>query len=188
MNLIYEEAIRESKPLPDFTNTDRHQVSITLHGTMQNPDFVRFLEKVGKERWASFSTDDWMLLGYVARGEKVPEAYKPRIESLLDLGVIERAGRGKLMLSHRFYSFIGRKGTYTRKKGLDRETNKNLLLKHIEENAADGSPLQDLMDVLPSMTRGQVRTLLEELRKDQRAHPKGVKRGARWYPGAEAFG
>jgi ATP-dependent DNA helicase RecG len=188
MNLIYEEAIRESKPLPDFTNTDRHQVSITLHGTMQNPDFVRFLEKVGKERWASFSTDDWMLLSYVARGEKVPEAYKPRIESLLDLGVIERAGRGKLMLSHRFYSFIGRKGTYTRKKGLDRETNKNLLLKHIEENAADGSPLQDLMDVLPSMTRGQVRTLLEELRKDQRAHPKGVKRGARWYPGAEAFG
>ena len=92
------------------------------------------------------------------------------------------------MLSHRFYSFIGRKGVYTRKKGLDRETNKNLLLKHIEENAAEGSPLQDLMDVLPSITGGQVRTLLEELRKDQKAHPKGLKRGTSWYPGAETSG
>src|SRR5262249_38321348 len=34
MNMIFEESIRESKPLPDFTNTDRYQVSITLHGTM----------------------------------------------------------------------------------------------------------------------------------------------------------
>ncbi len=72
MNLMFEQAIRESKPLPDFTNTDRHQVSITLHGTMQNPNFIRFLEKIGKERTASFSTDDWMLLGYVAREKRRP--------------------------------------------------------------------------------------------------------------------
>lgn len=188
MNLMFEDAIRESKPLPDFTNTDRHQVSVTLQGTMRNPDFIRFLEKIGNERTENFSTDDWMLLGCVARGEKPPEVYKPRIDHLLELGIIERVGRGKLILSHNYYSFIGRKGAYTRKKGLDRETNKSLLLKHIEENTAEGSPLQDLMDVLPSLSRGQVRTLLEELRRDQKAHPRGQKRGARWYPGAESFG
>ncbi len=183
MNLMFEEAIRESKPLPDFTNTDRYQVAITLHGTMQNPDFIRFLEKVGKERTVNFSTDDWMLLGYVAREEKVPENYRSRIDSLLDLGIIERAGRRKLILSHRFYSFIGRRGAYTRKKGLDRETNKILLLKHIDENAGQGSPLQELMDVLPSQTRNQVQTLLRELKADGRTHPKGTTRASRWYPG-----
>ena len=135
MNLIFQDAIRESKPLPDFTDTDRYQVAITLHGTVQDPNFLRFLEKVGNEQLASFSTEDWMILAYVARGEKVPEPYRLRIDRLLDLGTIERAGRGKLMLSRRFYSFIGKKGAYTRKKGLDRETNKNLLLKHIHENA-----------------------------------------------------
>jgi len=40
------------------------------------------------------------------------------------------------------------KGTYTRKKGLDRETNKALLLKHIKENTKNGSRLKELMQVL----------------------------------------
>ena len=77
MNLIFEEAIRESKPLPDFTNTDRYQVSITLHGTVQDPEFPPIPGKGRNEQLASFSTDDWMILGYVARGEKVPEPYRP---------------------------------------------------------------------------------------------------------------
>lgn len=188
MNLIYEEAIRQSKPLPDFTNTDRYQVSLTLHGTIQNESFLAFLQKVGQEKLASFSTADWMLLGYIAREEKVPDLYKPRAERLLELGVLERAGRGKLMLSRRFYKFIGRRGAYTRKKGLDRETNKNLLLKHIEDNAGDGSPLKDLLDVLPSLTRDQVRTLLRELRSEGKAHPRGTTRTALWYPGPDAPG
>jgi ATP-dependent DNA helicase RecG len=183
MNLIFEQAIRESKPLPEFTNTDRYQVSLTLHGAIQDPNFIRFLEKIGNEQLANFSTADWMILGFVARGEAVPTQYKARIDRLIELGTIERAGRGKLMLSRRFYSFIGKKGAYTRKKGLDRETNKTLLLKHIEAHGADGSPLQDLLDVLPGMTRGQVRTLLADLRKEQKAHHEGDKRGARWFPG-----
>jgi ATP-dependent DNA helicase RecG len=184
MNMIFEESIRASKPLPDFTNTDQYQVSLTLHGTIQDPNFVRFLEKIGKEQLASFSTADWMILGYVARGEKVPDVYRPRIGRLLELGTIERAGRGKLMLSRRYYSFVGKKGAYTRKKGLDRETNKSLLLKHVEENATEGSPLQDLMDVLPSLTRGQVQILLRELRGEGKVHSVGLTRAGKWYPGS----
>jgi len=74
---------------------------------------------------------------------------------------------------------------YRRPEDLTGETNKNLLLKHIEGNQAEGSPLKDLMDVLPFLTRGQVRTLLDELRKDETARPRGLKRGVRWYPGRE---
>ena len=49
MNLIYEDLIKQSKPSPDFARTDQYQVGLTLHGTVQDPAFVRFVEKVGKE-------------------------------------------------------------------------------------------------------------------------------------------
>ena len=37
-------------------------------------------------------------------------------------------------MSRRFHASIGKGGEYTRRKGLDRDTNKALLLKHITEN------------------------------------------------------
>src|SRR5262249_16341770 len=49
MNLIFEESIRQSKPVPDFSRTDQYQVGLTLFGTVENPAFVRFVEKVGRE-------------------------------------------------------------------------------------------------------------------------------------------
>src|SRR5262249_50315890 len=128
MNLIYEEAIRQGKPVPDFARTDTFQVGLTLFGTVQNPAFVRFVEKVGKDTTASFTTHDWLVLDAVARVGKAPKGFQERIPRLLDLGLIERAGR-KLMLSRRYYEFVGQQPEYTRKKGLDREQNLNLLLK-----------------------------------------------------------
>lgn len=59
------------------------------------------------------------------------------------LGVTDR--RPRQVLCRRYYKMTGEKGAYTRKKGLDRETNKALLLKHIEENKDTGSRLSELM-------------------------------------------
>jgi ATP-dependent DNA helicase RecG len=66
---------------------------------------------------------------------------------------------------------------------LDRETNKALLTKHIQRNEGDGSPLRDLRDVLPALSRQQVQRLLAELKQEEKAYTKGKTRGARWYPG-----
>ena len=41
MNLIFEESIHQSKPVPDFARTDQYQVGLTLFGTVQNPAFIR---------------------------------------------------------------------------------------------------------------------------------------------------
>jgi len=79
----------------------------------------------------------------------------------------------------------GEKGTYTRKKGLDRETNKALLLKHIERNKKSGSRLKELMQVLPALSMPQVQTLLRELKSAGTIHKSGKTRGALWYPGSE---
>jgi len=121
----------------------------------------------------------------VHRGKRVPESLKARVQALVDKGIIERFGRGrgvKYILSRKFYQLVNQKGAYTRKKGLDRETNKALLLKHIEENREDGSRLKDLMQVLPALTMSQVQKLIAELKKENRIRKKGATNAAWWYP------
>ena len=180
---MFEECIKESKPVPDFSDTDNYQVSLVLRGDVQDPLFLQFLEKIGREVLASFTTKDFLLLDYLHKEEPVPQEYTDRIPRLVDLGVIVRAGKGKYVLSKRFYALAGKKGVYTRKKGLDRDTNKALLLKHVQDNKTAGSRLQELLQVLPSLTVDQVKTLLREMKKDGRIHVVGRTSAARWFPG-----
>jgi hypothetical protein len=43
------------------------------------------------------------------------------------------------MLTRKYYEFIDRNSVYTRKRGLDRETNMQLLLKHIRDKGIMGA-------------------------------------------------
>jgi ATP-dependent DNA helicase RecG len=184
-DLIYQECIRHSKPLPDFSRTSEHSVWVTLHGEIQDPEFLRFLEEVGRERAAAFTTEDFLVIDFVHREQSVPGYLAPRVHSLLDQGIIERMGRGRgtrHLLSRRFYRFMGKGGAYTRKRGLDRETNKTLLLRHIEGSVATGARFEELQQVLPGLSRNQVQGLLRELRKEGRIRPEGQRRWARWLP------
>ena len=185
MNRMFEECIKESKPKPDFADTDAYQVSVTLRGEIQDVQFLRFMEQVGLERLSSFTTEDFLVLDLIHGEQPVSDSLKSRLPGLVEKGVIEMIGRGRgthYILSRRFYAFIGKKGVYTRKRGLDRETNKTLLLKHIVDHQSEGSQFQDLWQVLPGLTRNQVQSLLRELRLEGRIESKGYAKGARWYP------
>ena len=185
VNLMFEECIKESKRQPDFTGTDAHQVCLTLWGEIQDPRFLRFLEKIGEEKLASFSTQDFLVLDLIHREQAVPLELQPRLPSLLEQGIIERISRGKgrrFILSQAFYTFLGKRGAYTRKRGLDREEKKILLLKHIERNQKNGTRLHELNQVLPSLTMYQVQALLRVLKAENQAHCVGATKAARWYP------
>ena len=189
MNLMYELCIQESKSTPDFTGSDQYQILLNLDGKVQDPRFLQFLEKVGKETLKLFSTADFLLLDHIHRESKIPEHLKKRLQSLVEMGIVERFGRGrgmKYVLSRRYYQMTGEKGTYTRKKGLDRETNKALLLKHIRENRKTGSRLKELMQVLPALSMPQVQTLLRELKSEGKIYLVGKTRSALWYPDSES--
>lgn len=41
---IFEESIKQGKPLPNFAHTDQHEVVLTLDGQVQDENFLRFLE------------------------------------------------------------------------------------------------------------------------------------------------
>lgn len=185
VNLMYEECIKESKPVPDYSDTDKYEVRLRLSGTIQNPAFLRFLNQLGNERIRTFVTEDFLVLDAIYREQPVPETLRNRLPHLKDLGAVEQAGRGKYRLSRGYYQLTGQRGAYTRKRGLDHETNKALLLRHIQENNAEGSPLSDLMQVLPNLSRRQVQSLLQELRGDDRVHNRGRTSHSRWYEGAK---
>ena len=173
--------------MPDFTHTDEYQVALTLDGQIQDESFLRFLEKIGQERLASFSTEDFLVLDLVHKEKSIPSVppeLKFRLKHLVDLGIIERIGNGRgvrHMLCRRYYTFIGKRGVYTRKQGLDRETNKELLLKHIRSNS-HGSKLAELGQVLPFLSQRQVQGLLRELRVFGKIHFRGQTKSSLWYP------
>jgi ATP-dependent DNA helicase RecG len=136
---------------------------------------------------ASAREKDFLAIDLVHRDQRVSPHLVPRLQALVDHGVIERVGRGRgtrYLLSRRFYRFLGRAGTYTRRRGLDRETNKSLLVRHIEDSAATGTTLGELQGVLPDLSRYQVQGLLRALRDEGRVRVQGQRRWARWVPAA----
>ncbi len=182
---MVRQSVLQGKLLPDPGASDPHRVVLRLSGEVGDPRFLRFLEQVGDEQLKSFSTDDVLAIDLIHREQELPERLDARLPRLIDAGVIERAGRGKLLLSRKFYDFLGEKGVHTRKKGLARESQKQLLLQHLQEAGAEGAPLQELLQVLPSRSRDQVRGLLSELRKEKKAYSRGERRGGRWFAGEE---
>ncbi len=187
-NRMFEESIRQSKPLPDFTKSDDYQVSLTLDGTVRDPSFLRFLAAIGEENTATFTTHDWLVLGLVAHGDKLRKELRDRLPRLVELGIIERTGPRRYMPAHRFFAFVGDKAAYTRRRGLDRGHNLQLLQRHLAENAKTGSPFRELVEVIPSLGEDGIRSLLRTLVKRGEAHFQGQTRAARWFPGVRPGG
>jgi ATP-dependent DNA helicase RecG len=184
VDLMFNRSLREGKRQPNFEGTDEHEVRLLLRGDIQDPQFVKFLEKIGSESGFDFATEDLIVLDHISRSESLPELYKKRVANLIDAGIIERIGKGRgvrFLLSKRFYSFLGRPGLYTQRLGLDREANKALLLSHIARTEFRGAAVQELQQVLPVISRDTLKTLLRELRKDHKIFMQGSTRNARWY-------
>jgi ATP-dependent DNA helicase RecG len=184
LNLMMESAVRQGKPLPSFAGTAVHEVRLTLEGGVRNPAFVRFMERLGEETLRSFSTLDYLALECLEQGKPLSSTLKERLPSLMAVGAVESMGRGRgtrYMLSEALYASLGAKGTYTRQRGLDRDTNKALLLKHVMKQGEQGAPVSELQQVLPTHSASALRSLLLELRAENKLALKGERRWARWY-------
>ncbi|NPV80541.1 MAG: transcriptional regulator [Firmicutes bacterium] len=183
VNLMFEESIKQGKPRPDFSGTDAYQVTLTLHGQVQDPRFIAFLEQVNREVQVSFDVQDLLLLDLIHHEEPISLHLQHRLRRLADLGVIETVGRGRgtrYLLARRFYVASGQRGLYTRRRGLDRDQNKALLLKHLQEAFPEGCAISELQQVVPALSRAHIKRLLDELRREDKVRVEGRKRGSRW--------
>ncbi len=181
MNLIYELSIMEAKELPDFTGTDDSFVSLALNGVVLDKKMLSVINRIGSERLEELSTADFLVINALYHGYPLKENLRPRLRQLADIGIVEHISRNKYVLARSLYSAAGKSGVHTRIVGLDRDTNKELLIKHIRKNGSKGTPFKELQQVLPGHSRGQIFTLLRELRKDDRIVCKGNTSAAKWY-------
>ncbi len=185
MNIIYEMSIKEAKQLPDFTGTDDSFVSLTLSGLVLDKKMLSVINKIGNERLDSLTTTDFLAINALYYEKPLNENMHLRLKHLTEMGIVEHVSRNKYVLARSLYSAAGKTGIHTRRVGLDRETNKELLLKHIHDKGDEGAPLKELQQVLPGHNRGQIQVLLRELRKDGRTHCVGNTSAARWFEGPE---
>ncbi len=184
LNLMVESAVRQGKPLPSLAGTSAHEVRLMLEGGVRNPAFVRFMERLGEDKLRNFSTMDYLALECLQREKPLPDSLRERLPDLIAAGAVESVGRGRgtrYILSEALYASLGARGAHTRQRGLDRETNKALLLKHLARDKAHGAPLAELRQVLPSLPESAVQDLLQELRKEGRLQLSGSRRWARWH-------
>lgn len=181
MNIIYEESIKEAKQLPDFTGTDDSFVVITLNGIVLDAKMLAMINKIGNDRLESLSTGDFLVINALYHDNAIPQNLRSRLKKLNDLGIIEHIGRNKFILSRNLYSVAGKSGVHTRKRGLDRETNKELIVKHIISCGDKGAKFSELQQVLPNLNRNQIQDLMRELRAEKRIYYTGKTNSARWF-------
>ena len=184
MNVIFEDAITSAKQLPT-PSASPYQFQLTLHGVVQDPSFLAYLERVGQEKMRLYATDHLLVLDSVRRDAAIPDVLKPLVDRLVDDGLLERVGKGRgsrLILSRTFANAIGEAAAYTRRKGLDQAEGKMLLHKHLVHKDDQGATLEELAQVLPSKTKRQVQHLLGLLAKDGKAVAPKRGRGGVWKP------
>ena len=181
MNLIYELSIKEAKQLPDFTGTDENFVSITLNGVVLDTKMLSLINQIGNERMETLSTGDFLIINALYHETDIPQNLWSHIKRLVELGIVEHIGRNKYVLARSLYVAAGKTGVHTRVVGLDRATNKELLLMHIRKNGDQGTPFKELQQVLPGHSRNQLQVLMRELCKENRIYCEGKTRAAKWF-------
>jgi len=181
MDLMYELSVRESKELPNFIGSDCYQVKLTLNGLILDKRLLLFLKKIGEERQELLSTEDFLVIEALFHGKPLNETLRLRLKHLVEMGIVEHLGRNKYVLARGLYEVAGKSGIHTRLIGLDRETNKELLIKHIQASGSKGAPLKELQQVLPNHSHNQLQVLMRELRKEGRIYCEGKTNAARWF-------
>ena len=183
VDTIFRSSLTEGKGLPDYSSSDSNEVTLKIDGRVHDPKFVHFLRTISQETNFEVSTVDTIVLDEVNRGIPISSDLKDRLIKLIEVGVVERYGKGRgtrYVLSRRFYSSIGRPGAYTHKRGLDRSTRKALLLDHIQRSGQRGARFSELQDVLPSSSRAEIKSLLSTLKAENQIDVVGRTNAARW--------
>ncbi len=129
------------------------------------------------------SPDSDMAISAGRRDMPLDSHMQERLKHLTELGIVEHIGRSKYVLSRSLYSAVGKSGVHTRIVGLDRETNKELLLKHMREKGEEGASFKEFQQVLPNLNRDQITVLLRGLRRENRAYCAGKTSASRWFAG-----
>lgn len=160
---IFRESISSWKWKPTIW-TDWHEVWITLPATLQDAEFVKFVERIENERHSVLPFEAILELENIRTNWSITNPEHK--EKLLQLWLIEYIwhGRGtKYILSRKYYQESWNSGTYTKLVWLDRDLKKEYILKYLDQHKQ--WRVSDFHTLFPEMKIKDVSNLVSELRR-----------------------
>ncbi len=176
---IFTQSIRDGKGLPDLSQSDEHNVRLSIPAQVKDKNFIMYLNRIINERQINLSFEEIYEL------EKIREHLETKSlkfkERFLKFGIIEKVGRtkgSKYILSDKYYVSIGKSGTHTRLVGLSREEKKALILKHLRTKGKGN--FRQFSDAFPQLERSGITNLLMELKRDGKIIYMGSRKSGHW--------
>lgn len=172
VNLMFKNQLSSGKLPPSYAKTTHKYVFLELDGKIKDVEFAKYVFKVAEEKGKDLNDKELIFLNQIKENRKTKSG--SITENLLSLGLIERIGYGKYILSKAYYDDMERAGEYTRNRGLSKEEHKMLILKHLK-NYPKGYK-RDLESALSSVPWPRIYRMLIELRDEGEVEFVGNRR------------
>jgi len=173
---MFSLCIMESKPLPDYSNTDATQVDLRLKAEITDGAFYLFVNKVQSERKDELNVFELLTLDKVRRGISTG-LHEVSVEKLLREGLIKSQSSAdrKYVLGDLYYEFA-RQPAYIKEYRV-----KDLqIVAGCFEKAKEVS-MKDFVDAFDKLlTREQVKTLIYKLENDKLIEKRGGGRSIKY--------
>jgi ATP-dependent DNA helicase RecG len=179
LDFIFEKSIRSGKGTPDLTKSTLHSVKLFIPALLKDPEFILYLEKIINEQQIGFSFEEMMELENIREQVKVSDTkFKGKF---LSAGIIEKIGIGKgthYILAQKYYAHKNELGVHTMLSGLERDTYKELIMKHIKEKK-QGTARQ-FQPAFKDLKPMDISNLLRELKTEGKIVRHGSKSHGYW--------
>ncbi len=173
VNLMYKNQLGLGKSPPNYRQSTDKRVALELDGKIQDLEFAKYVLRVAENKNKVLNDVELLILNKIKNNQSVVP--NETTEELLNLGLIERRGFKKFMLSKQYYEDTNQKGIYTKQKGLTKSTNKALILKHLQ-NFGSGRK-EDIAQIFNyEMNEKTLWKLLDELKKEEKIYFDGKPR------------
>lgn len=176
---IYKNTIESGKGIPNYSDSTPSRVVLSIPAIVQDREFIRFLSQIINARQINLSMQELYELELIRSGIKQQNLQSK--DKFIEHGIIEKVGKGKgskYILSHNYYKYVNKPGSYTRLRGITREEKKLLILHHIKKNGKGYK--SEFYDVFPDLKQRDISNLLNELSSEGKIEFFGPKRTGYW--------
>ncbi|MHB8279732.1 MAG: RNA-binding domain-containing protein [Candidatus Humimicrobiaceae bacterium] len=165
LDRIFKNNIMDGKGIPDFNESEPDYVVLNIPSKVQDINFVEYLQKISSEKQITLDEIGDIIFMENIRAEGKSNN-KEKISKFIKLNLIEKVGLGRgvrYILSKEYYGFINKKEEYTRRKWIDKNIQKELLLQYFKDHKK--GKISDFMKLFDNkLNRLQIQKLLSELR------------------------
>ena len=173
VDIIYRSTVSNGKPYPVYENYGDF-VRLTLYGTMDNAEFVKFIVQFQDKNQVRFSLSELMILRYIVDNERIQlkrasfltqtgeEETKVTLNNLKHLSLIETVGN-QYMLTSAVYEKIKTNIEYVQDRTIDYLKAKRLIVDFLEsEGFISRSEVQRLCGLSDKQARRILNKMIDE--------------------------